>query len=346
YAEATPDQTVRHWTMAHRRALEYFGGTPRRWIIDNLKSGVDDSDRDDIRLNPSYREFAQHYEIAVLPARKARATDKGLVEGCVKTVQTRILLALRHHTFFSLDTMNAAIRRELDRLNDAPMAKCGESRRALFEANERAALAALPARAWEWGEWIDRKVGQNCHVRFDKNHYSAPERYIGRQVDVRISERMVEVFLERGGERIAVHRRKAGRNQYGTNPDHMPEHHRAVCDIRRPDYGDILLGRARRIGANALAWAERCFASRDFPEQAFATVQGMIRLADDHGDERLDALCAEALDLNRLASGFLRERIKNGGEPDPPRTEPDETIPSHGNIRGGEYYGNDDGETP
>ena len=26
YAEATPDQTVRHWTMAHRRALEYFGG--------------------------------------------------------------------------------------------------------------------------------------------------------------------------------------------------------------------------------------------------------------------------------------------------------------------------------
>ena len=24
YAEAIPDQTVRHWTMAHRRALEYF----------------------------------------------------------------------------------------------------------------------------------------------------------------------------------------------------------------------------------------------------------------------------------------------------------------------------------
>ena len=57
YAEAVPDQTVRHWTMAHRRALEYFGGSPRRWIIDNLKSGVADPDRDDIRLNPSYREF-------------------------------------------------------------------------------------------------------------------------------------------------------------------------------------------------------------------------------------------------------------------------------------------------
>ncbi len=79
---------------------------------------------------------------------------------------------------------------------------------------------------------------------------------------------------------------------------------------------------------------------------AFATVQGMIRLADDHGGDRLDALCAEALDLNRLASGFLRERVKNGGEPDPPRPEHDETIPSHGNIRGGDYYGNNGGATP
>ena len=50
--------------------------------------------------------------------------------------------------------------------------------------------------------------------------------------------------------------------------------------------------------------------------------------------------------LNRLASGFLRERLKNGGESDQPRPEPDETIPSHGNIRGGDYYGNKDGESP
>ena len=60
YAEAVPDQTVRHWTMAHRRALEHFGGTPQRWIIDNLKSGVDAPGGDDLRLNPSFREFQRH----------------------------------------------------------------------------------------------------------------------------------------------------------------------------------------------------------------------------------------------------------------------------------------------
>ena len=184
------------------------------------------------------------------------------------------------------------------------------------------------------------------HVRVERNYYSVPDGNRGRAVEARIGERMVEVFTEQGGERLAVHLRKSGRNQYATKPKHMPERLKAVQDIRKPDYGDILLGRARRIGPNALAWAERCFASRDFPEQAFATVQGMIRLADDHDDARLEALCSEALDLNRLASGFLRERLKKGAEPHRPRSEAQETIPSHANIRGGAYYSNDEGASP
>ena len=71
---------------------------------------------------------------------------------------------------------------------------------------------------------------------------------------------------------------------------------------------------ARRPGAGRKALAPR----------RPRTVQGMVRLADDHGEPRLDALCAEALDLNRLASGFLRERLKNGGDAALSRPEADE----------------------
>ena len=118
--------------------------------------------------------------------------------------------------------MNTAIRRELDRLNEAPMAS-GETRRAVFEATERPALQPLPANPWEWGEWVERKVGPNGHVRVEHIHNSVPESHIGRSVAARVGERMVEVFLEHGGERIAVHRRRSGRNQYATNPAHMPD---------------------------------------------------------------------------------------------------------------------------
>ena len=345
YAEAVPNQKVSHWTMAHRRALEYCGGSPVRWVIDNLKSGVVKADREDPQLNPSFREFARHYGLAILPARTNSPKHKAAAESAVKTVQTRILLPLRNETFFSLGEMNAAIRRELDRLNDAPTAK-GESRRAAFEARERAALSPLPADPWEWGDWLPRKVAQNGHVSFNRNHYSVPDGNIGRDVEVRVGERMLEVFAEKGGKRLAVHRLRTGRHEYATNPDHMPDRLKAVRDIRSPDYGEILIKRARGIGENALAWAERCMASRDFPEQAYATVQGMCRLAETHGNDRVDAACAEALDLNRLASGFLRERLANGGPASSPRPEAEETIPAHANVRGGSYYSQKKGERP
>ena len=40
YAEAVPDQSVRHWTMVHRRAVEYFGGVPSRWIPGDVPRNI------------------------------------------------------------------------------------------------------------------------------------------------------------------------------------------------------------------------------------------------------------------------------------------------------------------
>ena len=42
YAEAVPDQSVRHWIVAHRHAFEYFGGVPARWIIDDVPRNIID----------------------------------------------------------------------------------------------------------------------------------------------------------------------------------------------------------------------------------------------------------------------------------------------------------------
>ncbi|MDE0433990.1 MAG: hypothetical protein OXH92_08260 [Bryobacterales bacterium] len=65
-------------------------------------------------------------------------------------------------------------------------------------------------------------------------------------------------------------------------------------------------------------------ASKLAPRDSFKRrriVQGMIHLAGDHGAKHPDALCAEALDLNRLASGFLRDWMKHGGGPDRRRAQ-------------------------
>ena len=114
--------------------------------------------------------------------------------------------------------MNAAIRRELDRLNLAPDGLRREPPRHLVEANERAFLQPLPREPLGVGR-VGRPQGRAerpCACRAQLL-LGTRRLHVGRSVvAARIGERMVEVFLEEGGERIAVHPRKNGRNQYAT----------------------------------------------------------------------------------------------------------------------------------
>ena len=79
---------------------------------------------------------------ASLPARPYKPRDKAKVEAGVRFAQSYILGRLRHQTFFSLAEANQAIAGLVERINDHVMRRLGKSRRHLFEAVERPALAA------------------------------------------------------------------------------------------------------------------------------------------------------------------------------------------------------------
>ena len=72
----------------------------------------------------------------------------------------------------------------------------------------------------------------------------------------------------------------------------------------------------------------------------------MCRLAETHGSDRVDAACAAALDANRLASGYLRDRLGKGGPAVARRPEGGEIIPDHANIRAGSCYSKNHAERP
>ena len=76
---------------------------------DNLKSGVKHASYYDPEINPTYRDLAQHYGVAVLPARPYKPKDKAKVEGGVLIVERWILARLRNQRFFSLAQANRAI---------------------------------------------------------------------------------------------------------------------------------------------------------------------------------------------------------------------------------------------
>jgi len=75
FAEATMSQTLPEWISSHNHAFQYFGCVPHLIVPDNLKSGVSKACRYEPDLNPTYRDMAEHYGCAVLPARPRKPRD-------------------------------------------------------------------------------------------------------------------------------------------------------------------------------------------------------------------------------------------------------------------------------
>ncbi|MEO0373268.1 MAG: IS21 family transposase [Cyanobacteria bacterium P01_A01_bin.17] len=87
YAEATESQALSHWIGSHQRALTFFGGVPAAIVPDNLKSGVSAPCRYEPGITRSYQDFAEHYGVAIIPARVRKPKDKSKVEKAVQTVR-------------------------------------------------------------------------------------------------------------------------------------------------------------------------------------------------------------------------------------------------------------------
>ena len=96
YMEAFFSMNQEARTTAHVNAFKYFGGVARIIQCDNLKTGVQKHGKDEVILNKSYQELAEHYGTAILPARVRSPKDKAAVEGTVGIISTFILAALRN----------------------------------------------------------------------------------------------------------------------------------------------------------------------------------------------------------------------------------------------------------
>ena len=124
--------------------LDYLGGVPQSIVCDNLKAAVTKAHKYAPVINKTLKDFALHYDCTIDPARPYHPTDKALVEGAVKLVYQRIYYPLSKQTFFSLESLNEAIKELLKDYNDYLFSHGGYSRRQEFIDVEKNLLAPLP----------------------------------------------------------------------------------------------------------------------------------------------------------------------------------------------------------
>jgi hypothetical protein len=119
----------------------------------------------------------------------------------VLVVEPWILARLRNRRFFSLVELNRAIADLVADPNVRPMRRLGVSRRDLFVELDQPALKELPSEPYQYAEWRARRVGLDYHIDIDGHYYSVPHRLIREQLDLRITERTIELFCRSGRAR-------------------------------------------------------------------------------------------------------------------------------------------------
>jgi len=332
YTEATWSQSLSNWTGSHVRAFGYFGGCPELVIPDNLKSGVTKPCRYEPDMNPTYADLANHYGVAIIPARVKKPKDKAKAEVGVQIVERWILAKLRNRQFFSLSELNDAIRELLKELNDRPFQKIPGSRRSQFEKLDKPALKSLPHTPYEYAEWKKAKANIDYHIEVDGHYYSVPYTLVRQKVDVRITSSIIEIFHK--GKRMASHARSFQKGVHTTTREHMPKSHR--------EYGEwtpsriILWGET--VGSSVGEIFGEIMASRPHPEQGYRSCLGIIRLEKQYGKERLHAACKRALAIGSPSYKSVKSILKSGlDNQELPVREEVEPI-EHQNIRGADYY--------
>lgn len=333
YAEATASQELAYWIGAHQRALAFFGGVPECIVPDNLKTGVTDPCRYEPGVNLSYGELAQHYGVAILPARPYKPRDKAKVEKAVQEVERQVLAPLRHQSFQTLGALNEAISERLKHLNGRVMHGYGVSRQTLFEQVDKPALRPLPAQEFTFARWKTAKVHLDYHVEVERHYYSVPYWFVQQEVRVKVGEQLIEVFHD--NQRIACHERSRLPYRHTTLPDHMPPEHWAY----KKQSKERFLAWAQQVGEHTTRQVEALFERKVHEEQAFRGVRGLQSLATHYGSARLEGACQRANLFGIVSVRRIRSMLQSQIDKTPLPVElPPPPVVEHPNVRGSQYY--------
>ena len=333
YVEACTDMKQENWLICHVHAYEYFGGVTRVLVPDNLKTGVTANTRYETQLNESYRELAEYYGTAIVPARIRKPQDKGLVERSVGFSTTWITAALRERKFFSFAEVREAVDERLEYVNTKPFQKRSGNRREAYLSEEKEFMLPLPKHRYEPSVWKQQTVGNDYLISDGINKYSVPFDFIGEQVQIRLTKDLIEVYFK--GSRMTSHKRLEKFSvQPVVKPEHMPTNHREYLNYNADEFKEW----ASTVGKSVEEVVKHFLTSGSVPEQGYKACVSLTKLGKRYGKKKLEAACERMLAFSSSPSiRTITTLLKNNKEPDKPTEKTDDSN-KYGITRGAAYW--------
>lgn len=185
------------FAQSHVNMFEFFGGTPHRITLDNLKSGVLNPNVYDPTINRTFAEMCDHYGVLADPARPVSPKDKGKVERMVQVVRELWKRLTALHPSATLDELNELAQTwSIGEYGKKAHGTTGVAPWSAFVEFERSALKPLPAESFTPATWTVATVHPDQFISVAKKLYGVPAFLIGKSVQVRSTPEFVQIFHE------------------------------------------------------------------------------------------------------------------------------------------------------
>ncbi len=300
YYEKVYDQRVETFIACHIHGFEFFGGVPKYVKIDNLKAAILEANFYEPVYQQMYKNFAAYYSFSPIPCRVASSNDKGKVESGIKFVKNNFF---KGRSFNDSTDFDHQLRGwNIDKNNRIH----GTTRKVPYEVfmeEEKSQLSSLPPTRFAISKISARKVYHDCHIYVDYNYYSVPYEYVGKTVDVELTDKFLKVFY--GGEQIALHSRITTKGQFSTQISHYP----SFKVFNEKEYQKIYEDKISVIGPYSLELFNQVVVRQ--PKHWTRTIKGILSLKNIYSNEVIEAACKRALSYGITEYQTVKRICKN-----------------------------------
>ena len=320
FIEFTLSQTKAEFYRSLVHALEFFGGSPRAIIFDNLKAAVLNGSGRAACFHPEFLALCGSFCLQPIACERRDPESKGIVEGGVRYVKQNAL-AGRAAELVCFDDYLALACRWRDQVANVRIHETTRERPVDRFGRERSLLRPLPAVPFDTDELVMAVVSPHARIEFDGNRYSTPPELARRPVTVRASRDQIRVLHE--AQVVAQHVRCYERGQLIV----LPDHRLAALTLRRRSRSSALEHEFDALGPEARQFHLQL--NRQ-PVKTGVHLRRLLGLARLYGTTELVAAISRALELatydaasveNLVLAGRRRRQLPTPTLPTPQRRE-------------------------
>lgn len=201
-------QNQESFLEAHVNTFQHIGGTPRKMIFDNARVAVKEGFGQYAKPQAQYQALSAHYAFEAVFCNPGKGNEKSLVESLVGWVRRNILVPVPRVK--DIDELNELLHKNCIKYREHVVHGRSSSVGSNYQ-EEKAFLNPLPPYVFDTSKTVHAKVNDYSTVRFDRNNYSVPVKYTGREVTVKGYGNRLSILHR--GEEIASYPREYKRDK-------------------------------------------------------------------------------------------------------------------------------------